>query len=499
MLRSMLPHRNSTGTPRLVRLATIGETNRIESAWLPRAGGTGSIGVRLALLGLVLLGVLTACDGQPAQSTAQPEASATASISTATPVPGQLPVPEPTVDAVPTDMPAVSNAITLTMWTTVWFSPTQDITSGQILAQQVDLFEADHPRVRLEFVLKEPYGKGGLLDFMSTAGAVVPGLLPDLIILDVDELGTAVQTGLVQPLDGLIPQDLVADLYPFAREAATFGGQLYGLQFQADLDHLVYNTGKMTSPPRSWSSILSGPGPYLFPAGGKAGLVNDAFLMQYLAVRDQSGVIGPDSPFLDADNLAKVLQFYQDARSSGIVPAKVVSYHTTDDVWNDYAVGQAALAQVSAHRYLLAMRQSPPSGGDLREGLSSSSVAPVAAVNGPAAPIGRGWVLVLVTSDPARQAAAVDWMVQLMNPATNAAWSEAADYLPTRVTTMAEWRPGESYSQFIRQQLQAARPRPQLADYTRVAAALQEAVIAVLNGTATPQDAASQAITGSQQ
>ena len=455
--------------------------------------------VCVALLGLALLGILAACDWRPVQPTLQPEASAIVSISTATPAPGQVSTPELSVTPgpIPTGLPAVSNAITLTMWTTVWFSPTLDITSGQILAQQADLYEADHPRVRLEFVLKEPYGKGGLLDFLSTAGVVVPGLLPDLMILDVDELGTAVQTGLIQPLDGLIPEDLLADVYPFAREAATFDGYLYGLQFQADLDHLIYDLGKMTSPPRSWSNVLSSTGPYLFPAGGKAGLANDAFLVQYLAVRDQSGAAGPDSPFLNADNLARVLQFYGDAWSSGIVPAKIMSYHTADDVWKDYAAGQAALAQVSAHRFLLALRQSPSPGGD-RERLANSAVAPVPTVNGPAAQIGRGWALVLVTSDPARQAAAVDWMVQLMDPATNAAWNEAAGYLPTRAAAMAEWRAGDSYSQFIRQQLLSARPRPLLADYTRVAAALQEAVVAVLNGTATPKEAADQAVNKSQ-
>ena len=463
--------------------------------------------VCLVLLGLALLGAVAACDWQPAQ----PEAPATAGILTTTPASGQLPAPRPSVapalstnapeiqpaGAEPTGMPAVSNAITLTMWTTMSFSPTVDITSGQILAQQADLYEADHPRVRLEFVLKEPYGKGGLLDFLSTAGVVVPDLLPDLMILDVEELGMAVQAGLVQPLDGLIPEDLLSDLYPFARQAATFNGQLYGLQFQADLDHLIYHTDKMTSPPRTWSNVLSGPGPYLFPAGGKAGLANDAFLVQYLAVQEQSGATGSDNPFLNADNLTRVLQFYRDAWASGVVPAKIMSYHTTDDVWNDYAAGQAALAQVSAHRYLLALRQSLASGGD-RERLSSSAVAAVPAAAGPAAPIGRGWVLVLVTSDPARQAAAVDWMVQLMGPTVNAAWNEAADYLPTRASAMAEWRPGNGYSQFIRQQLLAARPRPLLADYTKVAAALQEAVVAVLNGTATPQDAANQAVAGSQ-
>lgn len=453
-----------------------------------------------ALLGLVLLSLLAACSWPSVRLTPSPEASAVASVSTATPAPGQILVPAPSVapGAEPADLPPISEAMTLTMWTTTSFSPTQEITSGQILAQQVQLYEADHPRLRLRFVLKEPSGKGGLLDFLATSGVVVPGLLPDLMILDVDELGTAVQTGLIQPLDGLVPQDLRADLFPFAREAATFDGQLYGLLFQADLDHLVYNTSKMTSPPRSWSNVLSGPGPYLFPAGGKAGLVNDAFLAQYLAVRDQSGAAGSVSSFLDEDSLVKVLEFYRDAQAGGIVPAKIMTYHSGDDVWSDYAAGQAVLAQVSAHRYLSAMRQSPTLGGDLLEGQSITSVAAVPGVSGLVAPIGHGWALVLVTGDPARQAAAVDWMVQLMSPATHAAWNEAADYLPTRATAMADWGSKEGYSQFIRQQLQAARPRPVLPDYTRVAAALQEAVVAVLNGTATPADAADQVMSQSQ-
>jgi ABC-type glycerol-3-phosphate transport system substrate-binding protein len=373
--------------------------------------------------------------------------------------------------------------MTLTIWTTTSFSPTQAITTGQILAQQAATFEAAHPRVRLKFVLKEPYGKGGLLDFLLSSGAVVPELLPDLIVIDVDELGSAVQSGLIQPLDGLVPTDIQADLYPFAREATSFDGRLYGLQFQADLDHLVYNTGKMTFPPHSWSGVLSNPGPYLFPAGGKAGLVNDSFLAQYLAVRDQPDSNQADRPFLDANDLTTVLQFYQDAMFKGVVPAKVANYHTTDDAWNDYLAGQAALVQVSAHRYLLD-----------RARLSSSAVAPIPAVNGPAAPISRGWALALVATDPGRQAAAGELMAQLMDPTTNAAWNQAAGYLPTRMAAMAGWRPGDSYSRFIQQQLQGAHPRPLLTGYTQIAAALQEAVIAVLNGAVAPQEAATQAV-----
>ena len=134
-------------------------------------------------------------------------------------------------------------------------------------------------------MLKKPYGKGGILDFLLTTSSVVPELLPDLVLIDVDELDAAVQAGLVQPLDDLLPGELQADLYAFARQANTLDGRLYGLQIRADLDHLVYNTGRMTIPPRSWPGVLSNPGPYIFPAGGQSGLVNDAFLAQYLAAR----------------------------------------------------------------------------------------------------------------------------------------------------------------------------------------------------------------------
>jgi multiple sugar transport system substrate-binding protein len=379
--------------------------------------------------------------------------------------------------------------VTLTIWTTEPFSPTQAITSGQILAQQVAAFEADHPRIRLEFLLKEPYGKGGLLDFLLTTGPVVPELLPDLILLDVDELGSAVQTGLIQPLDTLLPQDLQADLYPFARQAATFDGRLYGLQYQADLDHLIYNAGKIPFPPRTWSAVLNSPdaSPYCFPAGGKAGLVNDAFLIQYLSLQNESGSDNSGGPFLDSQALTSLLQFYQDAKARGVLPASVANYRSTDDCLNDYLAGQASLAQVSAYSYLLNRGRS-----------SGSAAAPIPGADGSALPISRGWVLALLTTDPARQAAATDLIVQWMNPAVNAAWNQAVGYLPTRAAAMALWRPGDSYSRFVEGQLQQARPRPPLANYTQVAAALQKAVTAVLDGTSSPQEAANQAIAESQ-
>jgi multiple sugar transport system substrate-binding protein len=428
----------------------------------------------LALLFGMVAVLLTGCDLSLSQPTPVPGAPTDVSTpAQPTPVPGS-----PTEVTPPT--PAV---ITLTIWTTEAFSPTEAITSGQILAQQAAEFEATHPDVRLEFVLKKPYGKGGILDYLLTTKAVVPDLLPDLVFIDVSELEAAMRAELVQPLDSVVPGDLVGDLYPFAKAACTFEGRLYGLQVQADLDHLVYNTGKVTVPPSSWPGVLSNPGPYLFPAGGQAGLVNDAFLIQYLAVRPWPVTGDPDAPFLDQDSLVAVLQFYQDGISRGIVPADIVQYQTTDDCWRTYLEGQAAMTQVRAHRYL-----------EERGRAQNSTVAPIPSISGPASAIGRGWALALVTSDPLRQSAAVELMRLLMDPETNAAWNLAASSLPTRQAALASWDTEGGLSPFISQQLRTAQARPPIPNYTRVAAALQKAVEDVISGAATPEEAAAQAM-----
>ena len=427
------------------------------------------------LLSGITAAILSSCDLPLSQPTP------VSGVPTNTPGAPSGPTAAPTGGADTT--PAAPSTITLTIWTTETFSPTQAITSGQILAQAVESFEAIHPETRVEFNLKKPYGKGGVLDFLLTTEAVVPALLPDLVLIDVDELGTAIQSGIVQPLDDLISPELVTDLYPFARGASTFDGQLYALQFQANLDHLAYNAGQLTVPPRSWPGVLSNPGPYTFPAGGQAGLVNDDFLIQYLAVRPWPSGDDPDGTFLEADSLTAVLQYYQDGIARGVFPTDILNYHTTDESWRNYRTGEATLTHVSAHDYLADRDQVP-----------STAMAPIPAINGAGAPISRGWALALIASDPTRQSLAVDFMTQLMSPQTNADWNRAAGYLPTRQGALALWDEEDSYTRFASQQLQTAQPRPRLENYTQVAAALQEAVEAVIAGSTAPEEAAAQAI-----
>jgi ABC-type glycerol-3-phosphate transport system substrate-binding protein len=167
----------------------------------------------------------------------------------------------------------------------------------------------------------------------------------------------------------------------------------------------------------------------------------------------------------------------------GIFPAEIAELNSTDDTWRQYLEGETAMAHVSAHRYL--------SNGDRA---LSSAVAPIPAISGPAAAIGRGWALALVTADPVRQSAAVEFLTQLMAPETNAAWNQAQGYLPTRQSALSYWKGDESYVPFMEQQLRVAQARPPIPQYARTAAALQQGVADVVSGSATPEEAASQVI-----
>jgi len=388
------------------------------------------------------------------------------------------PVPQktmPSASPTPSPLPPVSSAITLTLWTTEAFSP-QDSDSGQALAQQWQAFEAAHPNVTIEYVLKKPYGKGGILDFLNTARTAAPTVLPDLTILDILELDEAAEAGLIQPLDDLVSTELQQDLFPFARHS--FGGHLIGLQFEADIEHLVYNTSKIDSPPITWREVLSDSVTYIFPAGGDAGLVNDAFLIQYLAIGGRL-LDQRDKPALDRDAVAQVLQFYHDGLEAGAIPPSVLQFENLDDCWFAYVSVQAAMSNVSSARYLAD-----------REILKNTSFAAIPTRDGNIGTLSRGWALALVTQDPIRQAIAGQFIEWLLQPERNASWNLAAGHLPPSRTAFDYLVTTDPYFSFAQQQLEHVYQRPMFSAYDKTGRALQQAVLDVLTGEVSPQEAA---------
>jgi ABC-type glycerol-3-phosphate transport system substrate-binding protein len=400
----------------------------------------------------------------------------TAGTPTVTPSVPPLQGTSPAASPTPTQ-PATT---TLVLWTTEDYDPSVDATGGEVLAQQLAAFEATHPDVTIDIVLKKSEGKGGILDFLMTSSAAAPSILPDVVVIDTLELGTAARAGLVQPLDNLVSAELKEDLFPCAVRAGQVGDQLMGLQFEADVEHLAYNLAKTETPPLTWTEVLTSDITYIFPAAGQDGMVNDAFLIQYYGAGgrlfDEMG-----QPALDQAILTEILGFYRDGAAMGVIPPDVLEYKSTAGCWPVYLSAQVTLSNVDSARYLAD-----------RSILLSTGFAPIPTHDGKPVTISRGWVLAVVTQDPNRQVLAATLLEWLLSPLNNATWTQATRHLPTRRSAFEHLDQRDEYVPFAYQQLESAYPYHTAPGYEQMSRALQQAVQDVLGGQVTPNAAAAE-------
>jgi maltose-binding protein MalE len=125
---------------------------------------------------------------------------------------GTSPEPMPTVTASPTpfaeatptrEFPPAPRHLTLKLWVPEFLDPYNASVGGTALTSQLNDFSANNDRVQVEVVAKLDTGPGGLLNLLSTAVDVAPSILPDVIVLNKADLQSAVNAGLVQPLQGV--------------------------------------------------------------------------------------------------------------------------------------------------------------------------------------------------------------------------------------------------------------------------------------------------------
>ncbi len=416
-----------------------------------------------------------------------------------TPVPTVAPTPTATIPlqtATPTAVPvtptrpatpARQRKITLTLWTIEALGPIGDVPGATELASFIQAFEAAHPDIRVEVIRKKPYGKGGMLDFLTTTAAAVPSGLPDIAVLNTRELGIAARRKLLQPLNDRVDDRLAQDLVNAAQLGGRVGETWYGLPFVAEVEHLIYNTSLVPTPPATWTEVLSGTAQYLFPAGGQAGatgqgnVVNDAFVIQYLAAGgrfvDENG-----RPIVDRLAVAQVLGFYADGIAAGVIPQNILEYRDLDAVWPVYLSEDVAMANVSSRRYLAS-----------REGFRKSAFAPIPTRTGITATLANMWAYVMVTSDPQRQAAAWSLIRWLTDPQRLRPWALAAHWLPTRLSALPDTS-DDAYLKFVTELLLQAQVRPRGPFYDRAGRLLQTAVEDVVSGSATAEEAAARVV-----
>lgn len=410
--------------------------------------------------------------------------------------PSNSPAPEPTniptpTAPPPTPTPEATSSPTLPLLpitSLVWWTPEDhapeplsDALGAQMLEQQIQAFSQQPDGLKIHVILKKPFGKGGILDFLRTASAAAPSVLPDLVTIHSDELAIAARAGLLYPLDELIPTEIQDDLFPFALQAGQVDGQLFGVQWDADVEHLAYDGRAVATPPKTWEELLTSELTYAIPGAMVEGRVNDHFLIQYLGANGHFDLAA--EPPIEETALRRVLDFLASARQSGRIPEFVLSLPDADACWDALVEGKVHMAQVNASRFL-----------SERTEFDWVRFATTPTWDGRTITVSHGWMLAIAARDPERRTRAAQVIAWLLRPEHVGPWTRASHRLPTRRAALAHWGDDDPYVPFIRRQLETAIPRPHDESFAAISRALQWAERQVISGNATPDQAVSEVL-----
>jgi ABC-type glycerol-3-phosphate transport system substrate-binding protein len=376
----------------------------------------------------------------------------------------------PTLTAALNDVSAAHRP--LTVWLPASFVPTPESPAAQVLEQAIDQFTADYPELPVEILPKADEGPASLLNYLRSGQQVAPAILPDLILLETQQLWQVAELGLVQPLT--LTQLAFQDFYPFARESVAINERSYGAPYFADLIHLVYHPETVSKPPTTWAELVALDKSFAFPGGGRGGVADDWLILQYLESRTQSaGEAG-----VDREALSTLLNRLAAGRSSGLLPAQVATFSTPSAVWSAFSVGTVDLASVPAHLYL-SQRQSD----------SAVAFAPLPTDAAQPQSLGRVYAFAVLTGDANRRTLALALIDQLLAPETQGAWSQAAAWAPTRPEAFTAWPETDEYVPFLQSLLAEARAFPREPAFGEMINQLQTAAHGVLTGSFTPEAA----------
>ncbi len=354
----------------------------------------------------------------------------------APPTPTLSPVMAPSPESAVTENPAMQ----LRLWWVDTLAPIEG-ESGNLRAGQLRAITDSLSGVEVEVRIKLAGGPGGLRESLLAADAVAPGVLPDMALIHQRDLPFLISSGLAQPIDDAVSEADLERFYPAAVASADVNGRLYGLPYALDLQHLAYQPPTVDL--ATFESSLTNPRSLLLPLGGD---LNPMVLAQYLS----SGGSLTNGLFIELEEapLRTLLSYYQEAVATGAVDARSTQYATHTDSLPALLDGSASSGLVNTAGYLALLTAQPT---------WLPGTVPLATPT--SVTIVDSWLWVILTTEPARQEAALSIINGLLGDERLAAYTSIVGVLPATPTALLLW-PDTVYATFGGELLLGALPMP---------------------------------------
>lgn len=394
--------------------------------------------------------------------------ASTPTASTFSPGPTSTPLPS-TPGLSPTERPA---ARLIRVWLPPQFDPSSGTPAGNLLKARLDEFVAAHPGLVVEVRDKAESGPAGLLESLRTTSEAAPSAMPDLIALPYRDMESAATRGLIHPLDNLTGVLAGADWYDYAHQLAQIQNMTFGLPFAGDALVLVYRPSAAGDLEPNWDSIQTSQIVIAFPAADPQALVT-------LALYQSAGgslVDSQNRPALDPQILAEVLTLYK----NGAFSNSATQFTTDDQAWQAFRAGRVDAVITWASSYL-------------REAPNDSAALPLPGLQGLPYSLADGWIWAVAAPDAGQQASAVALAEYLVESRFAGAWTSALGYSPSRPSALAAWK-DEKSKILAGNVATSAQLIPPVQVTSILGPLLKQAVLQVLNGQASPNEAAQAAV-----
>ena len=342
----------------------------------------------------------------------------------------QLPTLNPSLLSTPTtpastleETPASTtpeSASILTVWFPPEMDPKSDSPAAKLLLDKLEAF-AKVNGLQLQTRPKASKGSGGLLDSLAAAKAAAPDALPDLVILDQDDLALAASKGYLSPLpmEGFLRDE--KDWFEAARAMSNFEGQAYGAPI--GLDPFVFGMTGVSSINNNggWSGIRTSLGKVAFAADDPRGI----FLMNMYIAEGGNVQDSLKHPVLDQEPLSRTMIFLHQAYLDRHISTISVQAQTEAQILDALLNGNTDIGFIKLSQ-LLKNNQEKTSAVTLRVSLPGQTLAQ-----------GRFWAI--TTSNPAKLSKIQALILAVSEPGFMGEYTKALGVLPARPSALESW------------------------------------------------------------
>jgi ABC-type glycerol-3-phosphate transport system substrate-binding protein len=390
--------------------------------------------------------------------------------------------PTPPVEPPPTETPAAQPVASepavpatndqLVVWLPAFTGIASEGSAGSLLTNVFHQFEQNNPSIRLDIQVKADAGTAGLFNFLRSAQQVAPSILPDLVLINTQQLWQIVDLGMVVALE---EEELSgnANFFRVANDSVRYRTQIVGIPYTVDITHLAYDGDAIESPPASWAELTAGDETYLFPAA--EGGTTTAALLHYVAA---GGTLLEDGSITSPEALENYFNFLVEMRANDMIPATVLDMPGYNAVWRAFAENRADLALVQVLQFY-------PNA----TGIKPPSYAPTPTLNGEPHAIADTWAFAILTEDAQRRRLALALIQELLAPEVQGPWSQSVARLPSQPASLALWTQATSYRDFVQAMLDEAVSPPNGAAFADFARRLHTAQAALIRGDLTVEAA----------